>query len=131
MARGKRGLHARKQPRNSRGQFAPRREVIYVDSDESGFSSAGAVPPCKCLKGGPCTLTPAKMDNKEHSSCRTQAKKNPNPSFDGKNKVNVVLQLEFIFYCVVGGQSCAMVGGSEVIGARRGGGSPDSVKGWR
>jgi len=87
MGRGKHTLHARKQPRNSRGQFAPRCEVVYTDSDESGFSSAGGVPPLKRLKEGPSTQTPT---NKVESSSRTQAKKNPNPSFNGMNKVNAV-----------------------------------------
>jgi hypothetical protein len=44
MARGKRGLNARTQPRNSRGQFAPAPEVIFIDCDDDNVSSEVRVP---------------------------------------------------------------------------------------
>jgi hypothetical protein len=44
MARGKRGLNAQTQPRNSRGQFAPAPEVIFIDCDDDNVSSEVRVP---------------------------------------------------------------------------------------
>jgi hypothetical protein len=93
MAPGKRGLNAWTQPRNSRGQFAPTREVIFIDSDGDDVSSEVRVPRGKRIKGEPSTPIPAKKNIKGESSTPTPVKKNPNPGNKGKNKVRSAFPL--------------------------------------
>ena len=73
------------QPRNSRSQFAPVREVIYIDSDDSDFSSEVRVPRGKRVKGEPSTPIPAKKIKGEPLT--------PIPSFNDKNKVRSAFPL--------------------------------------
>jgi len=92
MARSKRGMNARNQPHNARGQFAPAPVVISIHSDDD-LSSEISMRPLKRSKGEASSPSTAKKNLRGEPLIPTPAQMKPNLGCKGKKKVTMAFPL--------------------------------------